>query len=928
MKKLIFSILFLLLFIFCQAQLETAHWYFGENAGLDFSSGEPVADTHGALNTNEGSSSISDKQGNLLFYTDGEKVYDKTHSLMPNGTDLFGNYSSSQSGIIVPNPYNSLIYYIFTVDANDNSPEDIRGLHYSVVDMSLNSGLGDVVSLQKNIPLPLGEDQKSSEKITAVKHANKKDVWVITHFKNSFYAFLVNASGVVSVPVISTVGVNIPFKINDKYVYPNNGRGYIKASPNGKKIAIAHLSAVQEDEYDSLSEEMYDSPNCAQIYAHGGILALYDFNNATGQVSNENILKAGHNAFYGIEFSPNSKKLYAEYDSFGGEVSQCSYNFLPDDWIEGKLVQYDLNASDIPSSEFPIYTFPNSLYQFNAARGALQLALNKKIYYTNINKTALSVINNPDEEGNLVDFEYGSIPLSTVESPYGHYAQYGLPPFITSFFESVIAFNADTNVSAVCLGKSTSFSLVTDIENYTVDWNFGDGSPILTNILTPTHTYSSSGTYTVTATMHYDEDSLTITKNITIVANPELNNAHLSVCELNTDGISTFHLPDANSQLVASPSDYNIKYYLTSDDASSNDTTPLNENYQNLYNNQTIYARVTNTTGCFSIAEIELTVNNSTLENLSPLSSCGTEGSATFNLSDAKQQITTLLGNSNYNILYYPDRTNAIAGINNISDFENFTASSTTIVATVIIPGECPKYYNIPLVVTLIPILTLNDVIICKGSETVLDAGGGFASYLWNTGETTQKIIVSESGNYQVTVSNSFGCLGSADLTVSFADQPFIKEVNVTGHEAEIIAIGEQPLLYSIDLIHWQSSPIFKNIDFGVFNAYVKNKWGCISDFYPFGILNLPNIITPQGDGINDVWNIKGLEAYPGSRIRIFDRYGKLLVDKEFEENFVWDGKYLGRPVPSTAYWYIIEVTDGRKLSGWIAVRNRTEEGW
>ena len=152
--------------------------------------------------TNEGCATISDCAGNLLFYTDGSFVWDNTHTQMPNGFDLMGDPSSSQSAVVVPKPGSPNIYYIFTVDNN----VQVDGLRYSEVDLSLNGGLGDVTAV-KNILL----HAPTTEKITAVLHSNLTDIWVIAHTWNSntYEAYLVSATGVNTTPILSNVGATV-----------------------------------------------------------------------------------------------------------------------------------------------------------------------------------------------------------------------------------------------------------------------------------------------------------------------------------------------------------------------------------------------------------------------------------------------------------------------------------------------------------------------------------------------------------------------------------------------------------------------------------------------------------------------------------------------------------------------------------------------
>jgi len=115
MKKSILIVV-ILLSIGCYSQGEANIWYFGGHGGLDFNSGIPVVLTNGQMDTYEGCSTISNNTGQLLFYTDGKTVWNKNHLIMPNGSGLLGNTSSSQAALILTKPNSAMIYYIFTAD--------------------------------------------------------------------------------------------------------------------------------------------------------------------------------------------------------------------------------------------------------------------------------------------------------------------------------------------------------------------------------------------------------------------------------------------------------------------------------------------------------------------------------------------------------------------------------------------------------------------------------------------------------------------------------------------------------------------------------------------------------------------------------------------------------------------------------------------
>ncbi len=178
MKSIVASYLFIVFSLFGYSQDNNSNiWYFGENAGVDFNFGDPIAITDGQINTWEGCASICNQSGEILFYTDGQRVYNRNHQIMPNGGGLLGDYSSSQSAIIVPKPHlsnNNNLYYIFTTDAWQDNLEN--GFRYSIVDMTLDNGLGDITT-EKNVLI----HDKVAEKVTAVRHSNGIDVWIVTH---------------------------------------------------------------------------------------------------------------------------------------------------------------------------------------------------------------------------------------------------------------------------------------------------------------------------------------------------------------------------------------------------------------------------------------------------------------------------------------------------------------------------------------------------------------------------------------------------------------------------------------------------------------------------------------------------------------------------------------------------------------------------
>jgi gliding motility-associated-like protein len=542
-KLLICSLFFSLM---CSAQGEANFWYFGSKAGLDFNSGSPVVRTDGQLQTFEGLASISDSAGNLLFYTDGITIYSKNHTVMLNGTGLFGDPSTTQSATIVPRPGSTTIYYVFSIDAEAKP----NGLSYSIVDLSLNGGLGAVTVKNTFINSPV------CEKIAIIKNDDETGFWILTHLwnSNSFQARLLTSTGI-SAPVTTNIGTIVTGAtiVPPGVPSPENTLGYMKFSPDGTKVAIC---------------------NYGESGFSIGNLELFDFNNATGVLSNAQSLMTNQYGLYGLEFSPNGKLLYATINRYG------------------KLYQFDLTSANIPASRRTLLDSPTK-----ARIGALQLAPDGKIYISTSLDPFLGIINNPNGLDTSCGLIMNGLNLGTI-------SYLGLPAFNQSIFFKPTIFFKNT-----CLVDTTEFELVSNQKITSVTWDFGDGTPPQTilNNNKITHNYPSSagGIYTVTATnitgMYATKPAPDLTAQVEIfqtTATKPTNNSAVLVCDTNNNGLFRFDLTANNSQILngQNPAKYSIRYFENATRYASNVSIFDPTKYTNTtaYSAQTIYAEVTN----------------------------------------------------------------------------------------------------------------------------------------------------------------------------------------------------------------------------------------------------------------------------------------------------------------------------------------------
>jgi hypothetical protein len=389
MKKSIFRIALLIL-LFNLPSLElfgqgvSNRWLFGYSSGfpgyggvnINFDSIPLVATQQNRkMNFRQSNASISDKRGNLLFYTNGGWIANANNDSVVNGRlPINVNYNAIGDGEQVPQeclfleaPGDTNIYYMF-YNLVENFPPGFfasRYLYYLTIDKRLDNGLGAVV--QKNI-IAISDTLIEGE-ITACKHANGRDWWIICHRINSnlFYKLLLSPQGV-STPLTQNIGDTM------NYV---QAIGQVVFSPDGTKYASYHPYDNEDDllllNFDRCSGNFYDP-----------IQVAFDDSSVYG----------------GVAFSPNSQRLYV-----------CSRNYV----YQLNMIDTNIAMSKQKIATYDSYYSPQPPFACNFFLA--QLASNGKIYINSTNSVVdLHVINYPDSLGQACNLIQHSFPLPAKNS--------------------------------------------------------------------------------------------------------------------------------------------------------------------------------------------------------------------------------------------------------------------------------------------------------------------------------------------------------------------------------------------------------------------------------------------------------------------------------------------------------------------------------
>jgi len=378
MKFYIFLILSCFIYDFSLAQKSDYVWVLGHNGGtiLDFNSSPPsISFVDKDAEMSFTNASFCNSEGSLLFYTNGCEIYNAENALMDNGAGInpgqihdahcqepFSAYSVPRGALILPLPDDTTKFYLFHQGANvvfqPILDVFVEKQYYSIIDMSLNNGLGKVIEKNKIVI----QDTLQSGDLTAVKHKNGKDWWVIVpqRFTNKYYKTLFTSDGIADV---------FEQIIGDSTSQGSDGGGQAVFSPTG--LLYVRYNPVND-------------------------IFLFDFDRETGLISNyRHIPVAGDSAFVGgAAISPNSRFLYIS--------------------SETKFYQFDLEAEDIAASQVLLGEYDGYMSPFATTFFHAQLAPDCKIYITCSNSAnVFHVINNPDEPGLACDFVQHGVQLAT-----------------------------------------------------------------------------------------------------------------------------------------------------------------------------------------------------------------------------------------------------------------------------------------------------------------------------------------------------------------------------------------------------------------------------------------------------------------------------------------------------------------------------------
>ncbi len=430
---------------------------------------------------------------------------------------------------------------------------------------------------------------------------------------------------------------------------------------------------------------------------------------------------------------------------------------------------------------------------------------------------------------------------------------------------------------------------------------------------------------------------------------PKIRDIEVPVCDTDFDGNYTLNLEDLKSEIeIDNPEKYAFHYYRDpnmTDEITGNDIKKYTVENLSPGNDKSVYIKITRDK-CLSEckATIFTKVKAPIKTQIPKITKCDDDfdGIIHFSLSELISKAQEMIPDADLadpgntiQYSFYHTRAEAEKGDpKNQGNFMNITPHNDQVFVRISSSKYCPNIGVMNLEVSPLPVSTLEPKFkICPGETVSLNAGTGNAGgrYTWSTGETginLSSITVNKPGKYWVTVTNTNNCSYTYHTEVTEYPKITISQI-ITGDSYITIKIeGSGSFEYSMNGTDWQDSNTFGGLKPDTYTIYIRSKENSCDPITVTGTIFKPikNIITPNNDGINDIWTFDGLDMFKeSSTIKIFNRYGKLVFEQTSKTEFVWNGYYLGRPLPTASYWYVIHLANGAELTGWILLKNHSD---
>ncbi|WP_290824908.1 T9SS type B sorting domain-containing protein [Flavobacterium sp.] len=427
---------------------------------------------------------------------------------------------------------------------------------------------------------------------------------------------------------------------------------------------------------------------------------------------------------------------------------------------------------------------------------------------------------------------------------------------------------------------------------------------------------------------------------LNVEALPKANTINdLRVCDSNSTGIVNFDTSNLETNLLNGQTNVIVRYLDLNDNPLQDAngtliTSPFPSTFSST--TQTIKAIVSNNTSqrCFDETTISFYVD--AIPTATPIPTtfttiCDDEADPAnqdgkFGFDTSTFESTILAGQTGMTVKYY-DQNNTLLPSPLPNPFVTGTQNINVIIENSINPN-CSATLTIPFVVHPIPNIELSATeLICSNLPTFfVTLNPGFLdnslaanfNYNWKKDggtsiATSPTFGVNSEGSYTVEVTNPSGCSRTRTIQVTASNQATISSIDIVDlvdfNTVTINTTGPGDYEYSMDYLNgiWQDSNIFTNVPGGIHQVFVNDKNGCGLVSKEITVLSIPKFFTPNTDGFNDYWTVKGMLSYPTAELRIFDRYGKLL--KELRPTSIgWDGTFNGQPLPASDYWFVFKL--------------------